>query len=124
MSGTRMPEVLKTEAKRWQLLPHDPAAIERLSRDLQVSPIIAQLLLNRSLGAPDVARRFLGCPLSGLYEPERLPGVPQAVERLWAAVEQKRRICVYGDYDVDGVTATAILLTCLKLLGATADFHV
>ncbi len=112
------------KAKVWQLRPHDAAAIERLSRDLRVSPIVAQLLLNRSLSEPDVARRFLGCPLSGLYEPERLPGVPEAVERLWAAVQEKRRLCVYGDYDVDGVTATAILLTCLKLLGAQAEFHV
>lgn len=114
----------RVSPKIWQLLPHNRTAIEQLSRDLNVSPIVAQLLLNRSLGAPDVARRFLGCPLNGLYEPERLPGVPAAVERLWAAIQEKRRVCVYGDYDVDGVTATAVLLTCLKLLGGNADFHV
>jgi single-stranded-DNA-specific exonuclease len=119
-----MEELVKREAKIWQLLPHDAAAIDRLSRELKVSPIVAQLLLNRNLGAAETARRFLSCPLSGLYEPERLPGIPQAVERLWAAVQEKRRICVYGDYDVDGVTGTAILLTCLKLLGANAEFHV
>jgi single-stranded-DNA-specific exonuclease len=119
-----MSEVSKNGSKVWHLRPHDAAAIDRLSRDLRVSPIVAQLLLNRDLGEPDTARRFLGCPLSGLYEPERLPGVPLAVERLWSAVQEKRRLCVYGDYDVDGVSATAILLTCLKLLGANADFHV
>jgi single-stranded-DNA-specific exonuclease len=123
-SGNTLLDPTGAMAKIWHLLAHDATAIDRLSRELRVSPIVAQLLLNRSLGAPDVARRFLGCPLAGLYEPERLPGVPAAVERLWAAVQEKRRICVYGDYDVDGVTATAILLTCLKLLGAQADFHV
>jgi single-stranded-DNA-specific exonuclease len=119
-----MAEVAKREAKIWQLLPHDAQAIERLSREVRVAPIVAQLLLNRRLGAPDVARHFLDAPLAGLCEPERLPGVPQAVERLWAAIQEKRRVCVYGDYDVDGVTATAILLTCLKHLGAQAEFHV
>src|SRR5262249_31381686 len=114
----------KKRSKIWQLLPHDPSAIERLSRELNVSPVVAQLLLNRQLSEPEQAQRFMNCPLSSLYEPERMPGVEAAAERLCAAIEQKRRISVYGDYDVDGVTATAILFRCLKLLGAEVDFHV
>jgi single-stranded-DNA-specific exonuclease len=55
--------------KIWHLLPHDPGAIERLSRALRVSPIVAQLLLNRRLAEPEHAQRFLSCPLTGLHEP-------------------------------------------------------
>ncbi len=110
--------------KIWSLLPHDRDAIERLSRTLQVSPIVAQLLLNRKLAEPEQARRFLACPLSGLHEPETLPGMDVATDRLLDAVRARRRICVYGDYDVDGVAATAILSTCLKLLEAQVEFHV
>ncbi len=115
---------LKRSRKVWQLLPHDAEAIDRLAKSLRVPAIVAQLLLNRGLGDVAEAQRFITCPLSGLHEPELLPGVNGAVERLWAAVQDKRRICVYGDYDVDGVTATAILLTCLKLLGGVVEFHV
>jgi single-stranded-DNA-specific exonuclease len=115
---------LTRAAKTWHLLPHDADAITRLAADLQVSPIVAQLLLNRKVTTASDARRFLQAPLTGLYEPEMLPGAADAADRLWAAVQQRRRICVYGDYDVDGVTGTAILLTTLRLLGAEVEFHV
>jgi single-stranded-DNA-specific exonuclease len=111
-------------SKTWRLLPHDQTAIERLARALNVSPIVAQLLLNRNLSEPASAQRFLAAPLAGLYEPELLPGVVEASGRLMEAVREKKRICIYGDYDVDGVTGTAILLTALRLLGAAVEFHV
>jgi single-stranded-DNA-specific exonuclease len=116
--------VLRLISKTWHLQPHDPAAIEGLARALGISPIVAQLLLNRDQREPEAAGRFLQAPLSGLYEPERLPGVVAAVERIHVAIQQKKRLCVYGDYDVDGVSGTAILLTALRHLGADVDFHV
>src|SRR6266567_4370237 len=124
LPGAPSTDVPKAARKAWQLLPHDPAAIEQLSRTLRVAPIIAQLLLNRKIAEPNQAQRFLCAPLTGLHEPERLPGMPQAVERLLAAVKDQRKICIYGDYDVDGVTGTAILLTCLRILGAQVEFYV
>ena len=59
---------------------------------------------------PDDARRFLDAPLTGLHPPDLLPGVTEAAERILDAVRPGRRLCVYGDYDVDGVTGSAILL--------------
>ncbi|MCE9555716.1 MAG: single-stranded-DNA-specific exonuclease RecJ, partial [Planctomycetes bacterium] len=61
--------------------------------------------------------------LTGLRDPSELPGVTEAVELLSRAIDEKRRIVVYGDYDADGMCATAILLTCLKLLGADAHYY-
>lgn len=119
-----MDEPRRSSAKVWHLLPHDPAAIDRLSRSMRVSPIIAQLLLNRNQLETPQAERFLASPLNGLLEPELLPGMDAAVERIMLAIQERRKICIYGDYDVDGVTATAILLTCLTQLGAVVDFHV
>jgi single-stranded-DNA-specific exonuclease len=110
--------------KNWRLLPHDRAAVERLASALQLGPIVAQLLLNRGLGDAAAARRFLDAALTGLHPPELLPGVAEAAERIFAAIGAGRRLCVYGDYDVDGVTGSAILLTGLKLLGATVDLYV
>jgi single-stranded-DNA-specific exonuclease len=115
---------LPTAAKTWHLLPHDRAAIERLSQAAQLSPIVAQLLLNRGLDDPEQVRRFLSVPFKGLHEPDLLPGAAAAADRLHAAIRQGERICVYGDYDVDGLTGTAILWQALRHLGASADFYV
>jgi single-stranded-DNA-specific exonuclease len=108
----------------WRLVPHDRGAVEKLAASLQVAPVVAQLLLNRGVAAADSGRRFLDAPLSGLYHPDLLPGATAAADRLYNAVQAGRRICVYGDYDVDGTTGTAILLNALRLLGARADFYV
>jgi single-stranded-DNA-specific exonuclease len=105
-------------------LPHDRDAIERLAGELQVSPVIAQLLLNRGLTVGSHAKRFLEAPLSGLHPPMSLPGVPEAVERIYQAIHEKKRVCIYGDYDADGVTGTAILLGLFQQLDAPAEFYV
>jgi single-stranded-DNA-specific exonuclease len=62
--------------------------------------------------------------LSELHDPELLPGVPDAADRLVSAIQARRRITIYGDYDVDGVTATSLLWHCLKLAGAEVDYYV
>jgi single-stranded-DNA-specific exonuclease len=110
--------------KRWLIREHDPAQIVRLEREAGVSAVVAQLLVGRGITDPLVARSFLEPKLNGLRDPEELPGVPAAAERLTAAIAAGRSIVVYGDYDADGMTATAILLSCLQLLGAKASFYV
>jgi single-stranded-DNA-specific exonuclease len=110
--------------KVWHLLPCDPTAANRLAAAAEVSPVVAQLLVNRGITDPAEARRFLDAPLSGLHPPHSLKDVPAAADRLADAVKHGRRICVYGDYDVDGVTGTAILVQLLQKLGAAVEFHV
>jgi single-stranded-DNA-specific exonuclease len=119
-----MDDPTRNGAKVWHLLPHDRSAIDRLSQAMRVSPIIAQLLLNRRVVEKPIAETFLACPLTGLLEPERLPGIDAAVERLFAAINEKKKICIYGDYDVDGCTGAAILLQGLRLLDAKVHFYV
>lgn len=115
---------MRPAVKTWHLLPHDAAAIERLARLAQLPPVVAHVLLNRGLDEPARIRRFLDSNLSELHAPESLPGAPAAAKRLWQATQDRRRITVYGDYDVDGVTGTAILLQTLGVLGAEADYYV
>jgi single-stranded-DNA-specific exonuclease len=98
--------------------------MERLATSLRVAPVVAQLLLNRGVSGPEAARRFLDAPLAGLHKPELLPGATEAADRLLSAARQGRRICVYGDYDVDGTAGTAILWQVLQLLGAPVEFYV
>jgi len=114
--------VARTE-KVWHLLSSDSTATNRLAAAVRVSPVVAQLLLNREISDPIAARRFLDCPLNGLHSPQTLPGVTEAAERIAKAIIDKRKICIYGDYDVDGVTGTSILLRLLNKLGADVQFH-
>jgi single-stranded-DNA-specific exonuclease len=111
-------------AKVWHLLPSDPDAANRLAYAAKVSAVVAQLLLNRGVSTPGDVRRFLDAPLGGLHPPALLPNIPEATERIAAAINAKRKICIYGDYDVDGVTGTAILLQLLTQLGGDVEFHV
>ncbi len=82
------------------------------------------LLHGRGIHTPEEARRFLHPSLEDLYPPEAISGIPEAAARLRAAIAAEKRILVYGDYDVDGVCATAILLEALREAGAMVDFRI
>jgi len=110
--------------KRWQIHPHDPELIRDLERSVQVPAVLAQLLVCRGLVDPPVAREFLDPKLSGLRDPGELPGVTAAVDRITRAMEAGEHIVVFGDYDADGMTATAILFRCLELIGANVAYYV
>ncbi len=110
--------------KRWRIRAYDPERIAWLERAARIPPLIAQLLLGRGIQDPETAQRFLGPKLSALRPPEELPGCMEAADCLHRAVTQKRRIAIYGDYDADGVTGTAILWECLRLLGAEPSYYI
>ncbi|MDA0281727.1 MAG: single-stranded-DNA-specific exonuclease RecJ [Planctomycetota bacterium] len=110
--------------KVWRFPPYDEAVVRRLAGDLKKPVLIAQVLAARGFQNGEQANEFLSARLVDLHEPELLPGVPAATDRIVAAVEAGRRITIYGDYDVDGVTSTSILWHCLNLLGATVDYYI
>lgn len=110
--------------KRWRIHPHDGDHIARLQQSAGVSSVVAQLLICRGICDPGAAREFLDPKLSNLRDPNLLPDCSAAAERLHEAIKARRSITVYGDYDVDGITGTAILLKCLRLLGAEVNYYV
>lgn len=103
---------------RWRLKPFDSDRIASLSRAAGISPLTAQLLINRGIDEPDLAVAFLAAKLTQLNDPESLPGVVEAAERIVRAIREDRPIIIYGDYDVDGVCGTSVLWACLHLAGA------
>jgi single-stranded-DNA-specific exonuclease len=109
--------------RKWIFIPHDRSAVEEFARRCNVSPVVAQLLLRRGIVDPAEARRFLEARLVDLRPPEELPGLKQAVECIVAAISRGQHLVVHGDYDADGMTATAIMYRCLTLLGANATYH-
>lgn len=110
--------------KRWRIHPHDTALVSMLERSAGVSPVVAQLLICRGICEPAAIREFLDSRLTGLRDPELLPGLSAAADRVHAAIAANRRIVVYGDYDADGMTAAGLLYRCLKLLGADVGCYV
>lgn len=111
-------------AKHWRIHPHDSERIAALQRAAGVPAVVAQLLICRGICDPVQARLFLEPKLSGLHDPEMLPGCLQAAEHVHAAIRAGKRIVVYGDYDVDGMTGTALLRQCLRLLGGDVDYYI
>ena len=111
-------------SRKWTYHPHDESAITRLSAQLKVTPLVAQVLIARGFTTVEAAKHFLEPKLSDLHDPGLLPGVNEAAKRLVEAMKTKRRVTIYGDYDVDGVTATALLWHCLKLTGANVDYYI
>ncbi len=109
--------------KKWNFDARDRQAIERFADRCEVSPIVAQLLLKRGIHTPAQAKSFLHPKLVDLRPPEELPGLPAAVNRICQAISAGEEIVVYGDYDADGMTATAILYRCLSLMKAKVTYH-
>src|SRR4051794_4578153 len=107
---------MESRPSRWSCEPYEVEASLRLRDELQVPATVASILARRGLTDPGEAQRFLDA--ADRHDPESLPGVPQAVELIRLHVGRGSRIVVHGDYDVDGVCSTAILLGALRSLGA------
>ncbi|GBC94170.1 Single-stranded-DNA-specific exonuclease RecJ [bacterium HR15] len=105
---------------RWRVRRADPQRAARLQKELNLSQQMAQLLVARGYEDPAEAYRFLHPSLSDLGDPMLLPDCERAVQRLQQAVQRKEPVLVYGDYDADGVTATALWLFTLRRLGVPA----
>ncbi|OAT85026.1 single-stranded-DNA-specific exonuclease RecJ [Desulfotomaculum copahuensis] len=110
--------------KIWRVKRADPALKYILARELKISPILAHLLLNRGVYTVEEARIFLSGGLEQLAAPGLMKGMDRAVERLAAAIKSGDKVLVYGDYDADGITATALLVKVLRRLGARVEYYI
>lgn len=108
---------------RWSIAPSQPALTSFLARELKLSPLLAQCLLNRGFSEPEPIARFLEPRLKSLADPFLIPNMRAAVERLVASRERGEALVVFGDYDVDGVTSTALLVGFLRALGWKVDSY-
>ncbi len=108
---------------RWSLTPPQPLLARQLANGLNIPLLLAQCLLNRGLSEPASISGFLEPRLKHLADPFLLPNMTLAVERLFRARERNESLVVFGDYDVDGVTSTALLLEVLGALGWMVNFY-
>ncbi len=110
------PTPISIRPPRWLLKPAVDGAAE-LAADMSLSPLMAQLLVQRGLTTVEMARDFLVPKLATLGDPTVLPEMKPAVERILLAVDKKQSVVLYGDYDVDGVTSMALMHLILKAYG-------
>lgn len=110
--------------KVWLVKKADPVLKTILSRGLNVSPVMAQLLINRGIYTVDAARTFLSGDLEDINPPELMQDMDKAVDRISRALKKGEKILVYGDYDADGITATALLVKLFRRLGGIVNYYV
>jgi len=107
----------------WVIEKENPKLSEKISKKLGIAPLIAQVLINRGIKNEVEAEQFLKSSLFDLPSPYLMKDMDKAVDRIKRAISNKEKIAIYGDYDVDGVTSTALLFTFLNNLGADVTFY-
>lgn len=107
--------------KRWHIPEPLPSEVDAELHDFQ--PYLRQILFNRNVRTAQEAIEYLNCS-APLADPFLLTGMDRAVERLWRAIDESEPVAIYGDYDVDGVTATAMMVQVLRSLGGNAEAYI
>ncbi len=110
--------------KKWRLKPSQGVLQSELCKALGLHPVVAKLLINRGVTIPEQAAAFLKPSLTDLHDPFLLKDMGKAVARLNLARERGEPVLVYGDYDVDGITSTAVVYRMLKKLGIKAMSYI
>lgn len=110
--------------KRWKVKPEDKKLQDVLGKGLNILPLTAQLLINRGFVDCDKAFSFLRPELKSLHDPFLLKDMDRAVKRLFEAVSKREKIAVYGDYDVDGTTSTALLFLFFREIGVDIECYI
>ena len=108
---------------RWTVAPSQPLLVGQIANTLKISPLLAQCLVNRGFSEVERISNFLEPRLKNLADPFLLPNMAAAVDRLYQARERKEPLVIFGDYDVDGVTSTALLLEVFNKLGWQAHSY-
>src|SRR2546422_5661601 len=106
----------------WTIRPCPHRQASGLAKELGLSEITASVLVRRGYGDPDVARAFLAGE-QPLHDPFLLGDMDKAVQQIRTAIAAGKRICVHGDYDVDGICATVLAVLVLRELGAEVEWH-
>ena len=110
--------------KRWTIRKHDADAVNKLASELDVKPLVAALLIARGHDTSEKALTFLNPSPEHLHEPFLMMGMREAVDRIKKAVENKEKVLIWGDLDVDGTTGTVLLRKTFSLIGLETNYHI
>jgi single-stranded-DNA-specific exonuclease len=110
--------------KEWQILQPDIHLVEKLCGILKCHPIVASILVNRNITSAEDVSNFFNTSLDQLSPPFSLKDMDAAVDRILEAIARKEKILIFGDYDVDGITATTLLLEFLRSVDADVSYYI
>lgn len=110
--------------KKWLLRAFDKNRVVEMSKEFHISPLTAIILYNRGIHDDDAIRRFLSKDIDVMHDPYLLKDMEKAAERIRKAHDNKEKVTIYGDYDVDGITSIAILYKYLTEMGIDTDYYV
>ncbi|PLR78031.1 single-stranded-DNA-specific exonuclease RecJ [Bacillus sp. V3-13] len=110
--------------KRWIVQQSDREKSEAIAKELNITPLVASLLINRGLDTMEAARSFLFDKEQQFHDPFLLKDMDKAVRRIQEAIGNKEPILIFGDYDADGVSSTAVMMKTLVELGANVEFYI
>jgi len=114
----------KSAPLKWIVAPEpDPDILHEIASQVGLDKAIVKILFNRQIDSSEAIRKFLNPSLSDLHDPFSMFGMEQAVDRVLKALKENEKIMVYGDYDVDGITAASLLFLILNKLGAQVSYY-
>ncbi len=108
----------------WETLPLKKDIEEKLVAALHIDPIVARVLINRGLDTVEDVGKFMQVSLEDLHSPMLMSGMKRAVSRVTRAIENKEKVVIFGDYDVDGISATSLLILFFRKLGLEVSFYI
>ena len=117
-------EIKIDKFKLWKLKQIDERVVENLSRQAQIGLFIARVLVSRGITTAEEYLRLINPGISQFFDPFLLKDMDIAVNRIILAINNKEKVLIYGDYDVDGITSTASMILFLEELGLKVDFHI
>ena len=110
--------------KRWVIKEISDATIRGMSGELGIGAVTARILAGRGIDTAEAGLRFLSPTFSAMHDPFRMKGIESALDRLMLARKKSEILCIYGDYDVDGICGTALLVSFLRRVGFICDYFI
>ena len=110
--------------KSWEFYDIDTELCDKISKEYNISKLLAQILINKNITKDKDIEKFLNPKRSDFYDPFLMPDMEKAVNRIIEAKNNQEKVLIYGDYDVDGITSTTVLKNFLKEIGIDADYHI
>ncbi len=110
--------------QNWLIKYPDPSLVQRLATEVEIPPVVARILLNRGLSDKDSILKFFSPSTQDTHDPFLMTDMVKGVERLGQAILRREKVLIFGDYDVDGTTATSLLYLVFHEIGLDTDFYI
>lgn len=110
--------------KKWQIYQIDEEKVNEISEKYSINKLLSTILVNRGITENEQMRKFLSPKRNDFYNPFEMPDMEIAVERIIKAIEEKEKVIIYGDYDVDGITSVTVLKSFLEERGIQVSEYI